>query len=138
MESMENQSAEVAAEETAPEVISTATQSAAEVAAELPAWQQRLSQASDLPEGVRKQLSELTKGAVTSSPSDVEPQLSLGRVLELLEGVVPLSMRLSEGEVTVAEHPSGESFFGGSKELTDADAERLAREQLERCGLLRK
>lgn len=137
MESMENQSAEVAAEEAAPEVTSTATQSVAE-AAEVPAWQQRLSRASDLPEGMRKQLSELTQAAVNALPSDVEPQLSLGRVLDLLEGVVPFSMRLSDGEVTVAEHPSGESFFGGSKELTDADAERLAREQLERCGLLRK
>lgn len=138
MESMENQPAEVAADETAPQVTSTATQSAAEVAAVVPAWQQRLSQASDLPEGVRKQLSELTQAAVTASPSEVEPQLSLGRVLDLLEGVVPLSMRLSEGDITVAEHPSGEGFFGSAKELTDADAERLAREQLERCGLLRK
>ena len=78
-------------------------------------------------------------GRIRSNASaEVEPQISLGRVLDLLEGALPFSMRLGEGEVTVAEHPSGESFFGGSKELSDADAERLAREQLERCGLLRK
>jgi len=107
-------------------------------AAEVPAWQKRLLAVGDLPEGVRKQLAQLTEGSEKNTSAEVEPQISLGRVLDLLEGALPLSMRLGEGEVTVAEHPSGESFFGGSKELTDADAERLAREQLERCGLLRK
>lgn len=106
--------------------------------AEVPAWQKRLLAVGDLPEGVRKQLSELTQNSTGETSDEAEPKISLGRVLDLLEGALPLSMRLAEGEVTVAVHPSGESFFGGEKELSDADAERLAREQLERCGLLRK
>lgn len=119
------------------EVVREATP-AESTSAEVPAWQKRLLAVGDLPEGVRKQLAQLTEGSEKNASGEVEPQISLGRVLDLLEGALPFSMRLGEGEVTVAEHPSGESFFGGSKELSDADAERLAREQLERCGLLRK
>jgi hypothetical protein len=37
-----------------------------------------------------------------------------------------------------AEHPSGEVFFSGEAgNLSDAEAEEMARQQLARCGLLR-
>lgn len=101
-------------------------------------WQRRLRDSSDLPQAVRQQIESLLPAASATEATIDEPTLSLGRVLDLLEGVIPLSMRLAAGEATIAEHPSGEAFFTSEKELTDADAERLAREQLQRCGLLRK
>jgi hypothetical protein len=52
--------------------------------------------------------------------------------------VVPDFLRGNRGEAARPEHPAGEVFFSGAaEELSDAEAEELAQQQLLRSGLLR-
>jgi len=55
-----------------------------------------------------------------------------------IEEVLPDSVKQGREGATRQEHPAGEVFFRGSaEEVTDAEAEEIARRQLERSGLLR-
>jgi hypothetical protein len=55
-----------------------------------------------------------------------------------IEEVLPDSLKQGREGATRQEHPAGEMFFRGSaEEVTDAEAEDMARKQLERSGLLR-
>jgi len=55
-----------------------------------------------------------------------------------IEEALPDSLKQSRERATRQEHPAGEVFFRGSaEEVSDAEAEEVARKQLERSGLLR-
>jgi hypothetical protein len=55
-----------------------------------------------------------------------------------VEEALPEFLRPDRGEKLRAEHPAGEAYFlGDPTELSDAEAEEIARGQLARSGLLR-
>jgi len=58
--------------------------------------------------------------------------------LKAVEESLPEFLREKRGEAARSEHPAGEVFFrGNAEEITDEQAEEIARRQLERSGLLR-
>jgi hypothetical protein len=65
--------------------------------------------------------------------------ISIDEAIRAVAESLPSSVRLNGGEVARPEHPSGESFFSGrtAEEMTDQQAEEVARGQLARSGLLR-
>ena len=58
--------------------------------------------------------------------------------LKAVEESLPEFLQERRGEAARGEHPAGEVFFrGNAEEITDEQAEEMARGQLERSGLLR-
>jgi hypothetical protein len=54
------------------------------------------------------------------------------------KGVVPEAAQSRREEAVRVEHPEGEGFFSGNtEEMSDAEAEEIARGQLARSGLLK-
>lgn len=94
--------------------------------------------ARDLPPGVRERLTSLVQEAVTLDRTG-DPLLSTRQVLELLaQGLPPLLRRETSTAVDRPVHPVGDAFFAAnSEELSDQQAEQIARQQLQRAGLLR-
>lgn len=94
--------------------------------------------ASDLPPGVRERLTALVQQAPTLDVEG-EPLLATRQVLELLaQGLPPMLRRETATAVTRPTHPVGDAFFAlNSDELSDQQAEQIARTQLQRAGLLR-
>lgn len=90
---------------------------------------ERIRQSEALPVGLRTRLAELVlaKDAAAGEAA-----------VRAVEASLPGILRISGGEVTRQEHPSGEAFFHGDPaQMADADAEQIARGQLARSGLLR-
>lgn len=94
--------------------------------------------ARELPPGVRQRLAGLVEQAVTLDVSG-EPLLATRHVLDLLaQGLPPVLRRDAAGEIERPSHPEGDSFFALSGEdLSDQQAEQIARQQLQRIGMLR-
>jgi hypothetical protein len=65
--------------------------------------------------------------------------VSLDEAIRAVAESLPSVLGIGGGEVARPEHPSGESFFSGRSEheITDQQAEEIARGQLARSGLLR-
>jgi hypothetical protein len=94
--------------------------------------------ARDLPPGVRERLTTLVEHAATLDLAG-DPLLSTRQVLELLsQGLPPVLRRETSTAVERPAHPTGDAFFAAnSDELSDQQAEQIARQQLQRAGLLR-
>ncbi|WP_425616260.1 hypothetical protein NA78x_006203 [Anatilimnocola sp. NA78] len=95
--------------------------------------------AHDLPPGVRQRLTSLVEQAANLN-ADGDPLLSTRQVLELLaQGLPPVLRREATTTVSQPVHPAGDAFFQvHSDELSDQQAEQIARTQLQRAGLLQK
>ena len=94
--------------------------------------------ARELPPGVRERLTLLVEQAATLDRTG-DPLLSTRQVLDLLaQGLPPLLRRETNTAVDRPAHPTGDAFFAtNSDELSDQQAEQIARQQLQRAGLLR-
>jgi len=94
--------------------------------------------ARDLPPGVRDRLQSLVQQAVTLDVSG-EPLLATRQVLDLLaQGLPPVLRHDVAAEVQRPVHPDGDAFFAlQGEDLSDQQAEQIARQQLQRAGLLR-
>lgn len=94
--------------------------------------------ARDLPPGVRERLTMLVEQAATLDLAG-DPLLSTRQVLELLsQGLPPVLRRETSTAIERPAHPTGDAFFAASsEELSDQQAEQIARLQLQRAGLLR-
>ena len=80
-----------------------------------------------------------TNEAAVPSAASAEPAPQNNETPRVdVEAALPPAMRETHEQATRQEHPAGEVFFRGSAaEVTDAEAEGIARRQLERSGLLR-
>jgi hypothetical protein len=92
----------------------------------------------DLPPGVRERLTKLVEQSSTLDAQG-EPLLATRGVLDLLaQGLPAVLRRETPAPVSRPEHPAGDAFFAVSGEdLSDQQAEQIARTQLQRAGLLR-
>jgi hypothetical protein len=97
-----------------------------------------VSAARDLPPGVRDRLARLVEQASTLDATG-EPLLATRGVLDLLaQGIPAVLRRETPAPVSRLEHPIGDTFFAlSADELSDQQAEQIARAQLQRAGLLR-
>jgi hypothetical protein len=90
---------------------------------------ERIRQSESLPAGLRMRLAELVL-------ADGAEQAD--RAVRAVEAALPGVLRLSADQLARPRHPSGEAFFrGDAADLTDDEAEAIARDQLARSGLLR-
>jgi hypothetical protein len=97
----------------------------------------RVRNSAALPPVLRDRLASVVESAV-DGPTDGRPLVPLEDCLRAIEDSLPDFLRQSHATAARPPHPSGEAFFSGrGEELSDARAEVIAREQLERSGLLR-
>ena len=81
----------------------------------------------------------MLEGDIPTAASDAQPLIRATDVLTLLEEVIPPQLRLDAASLAQPEHPAGEAFFTGDpNQMTDDQAERIAREQLSRSAFGRK
>lgn len=95
-----------------------------------PTWIERIQNEHRLPAALRQSLAAAIDKSGHAEATE-EPQLTLTQVAQVFAEAVP--SLLSRELVVPAPHPAGEGFFQQSA-LSDDDAARLAREQLERTG----
>lgn len=97
-----------------------------------------VQESRELPPGVRERLRGLVQQAVTLDVSG-EPLLATRQVLELLaQGLPPALRRETPTATQRPAHPAGDAFFAlQGEELSDQQADQIARQQLQRAGLLR-
>lgn len=95
-------------------------------------WTARLAGEAHLPPYLREQLA----AALAQTPGD-QGALPLESLLEVLRGSLPATLGVNGAAAKSLEHPAGEAFFRGADDWSDEAAERVAREQLARCGLLK-
>lgn len=89
-----------------------------------------------LPSSVRQALAELVARRGQLHQGNV--QLPVTDLVPVLVQALPVFLRRDAEQLGVAEHPAGDVFFEGlAGELSEAQAERLARAQLAASGLLR-
>lgn len=91
----------------------------------------RIRQSNTLPPALRDRLTALVE-------SSGQEQLPLDVCLQAIEESLPDFLKANRAEAAQPPHPAGEVFFrGSSSELTEAEAEALAHQQLSHSGLLR-
>jgi hypothetical protein len=98
----------------------------------------RVRQTAALPPGMRERLALLVESGGQVG-GEGETLVSLDDAIRAVAESLPNSLRIGGGDVSRPEHPSGDAFFSGrtESEITDQQAEELARGQLARSGLLR-
>lgn len=98
----------------------------------------RVRGSSVLPPGLRERLASLVEagGQVAAGGPAL---VSIDEAIRAVAEALPESLRFAGGEIARGEHPSGDAFFSGrtESELSDQQAEAIAREQLSRSGFLR-
>ena len=96
-----------------------------------------MSGSAALPPGLRERLAALVESGGQVG-GEGQTLVSIDEAIRAVAESLPSAARLG-GEVARPEHPGGESFFSGrtAEEITDQQAEEIAREQLARSGLLR-
>ncbi len=110
-----------------------------QVAAERHQLRERIRQSSSLSRGMRDRLTALLAGETPAAPSDSQPLIRAADVLALLEEAIPPQLRLDASSLAQPEHPAGDVFFTGDvNQMTDDQAERIAREQLSRSAFGRR
>lgn len=94
--------------------------------------------ARELPPGVRERLRVLVQQTPTLDATG-EPLLATRQVLDLLAQGLPPVLRAEPTAATQRPaHPAGDAFFAvNGDELSDQQADEIARTQLARAGLLR-
>jgi hypothetical protein len=91
----------------------------------------RIKHSNALPPALRDRLAALVELSGNG-------QMPLDACLQAIEESLPDFLQVNRAEAAQPPHPAGEVFFrGSSSELTEADAEALAHQQLSRSGLLR-
>ncbi|MBC7853925.1 MAG: hypothetical protein IAF94_10845 [Pirellulaceae bacterium] len=109
----------------------------AQVAAERHKLRERIRQSSSLSRGMRDRLSALLEEVPTAA-SDSQPLIRAADALAILEEAIPPQLRLDATSLAQPEHPAGDAFFTGDmNQMTDDQAERIAREQLSRSAFAR-
>jgi len=104
----------------------------AHAAAERQKLRERIGKSSSLSRGMRDRLAALLDGE-SAAGSDSQPLVRAESVLALLEEAIPPQLRLDAASLAQPGHPAGEAFFTGDpNQMTDDQAERIAREQLAR------
>lgn len=99
---------------------------------------ERVRQSAVLPPGLRERLATLVaSGGLVGG--DGLALVSIDEAIRAVAESLPNSLRVGGGDVSRPEHPGGDSFFSGRTEgeITDQQAEEIARGQLARSGLLR-
>lgn len=92
---------------------------------------------SSLPSALRERLAALVQSSGEAA-SDGEVRVSLDAAIRAVEESLPDFLQFNHHRAAQPEHPAGEAFFSGDPgELSEAQAEELARTQLARSGLLR-
>lgn len=110
-----------------------------QVAAERQRLRDRIGKAGGLSRGLRDRLTALLEGEIPAAKDDFQPLIRAVDVLTLLEEAIPPQLRLDASSLAQSEHPAGEAFFTGDpNQMTDDQAERIAREQLSRSAFGRK
>ena len=99
---------------------------------------ERVRQSATLPPGLRERLAALVENGGQVGGAG-QALVSIDEAIRAVAESLPSSLRISGGEVSRPEHPDGESFFSGRSEheITEQQAEEIARGQLARSGLLR-
>lgn len=97
---------------------------------------QQIAEHPDLPPAMRQALAALVARHGQLAQGTV--QLAVADLVPVLAQALPAFLRRDPARLEVAEHPAGDGFFESlSGELSEAQAERLARAQLAASGLLR-
>ena len=110
-----------------------------QVAAERHKLRERIRQSSSLSRGMRDRLTTLLEGESSAAASDSQPLIRAADALALLEDAIPPQLRLDASSLAQPEHPAGDVFFTGDvNQMTDDQAERIAREQLSRSAFGRQ
>jgi len=92
---------------------------------------------SSLPPVLKERLAALV-GSSGEADSDGKQRVPIDEAIRAIEEALPDFLRMDKGRANQPEHPDGDVFFSGEAgELSDAQAEELARGQLARSGLLR-
>jgi hypothetical protein len=88
-----------------------------------------------LPKGLRDRFAERVETVQLSSDADPTPVIPVAEAVEMIEAALPEHVQLAPEQLATPAHPHGESFFtGGSRDLSDEDAKRIAAEQLAASG----
>lgn len=107
-------------------------------AAERHKLRERILQSGNLSRGMRDRLAALLEGE-SPAASDSQPLIRAADALALLEEAIPPQLRLDASLLAQPEHPAGDVFFTGDvNQMTDDQAERIAREQLSRSAFGRQ
>lgn len=97
---------------------------------------EQIARQAGLPAALREELAALV--AHQGQPAAHGVQLPVEALLPLLARTLPSFLRRDPDHLETAEHPGGDAFFDELEgELSEARAERLARQQLAASGLLR-
>jgi hypothetical protein len=96
----------------------------------------RIRKSQTLPPALRDRLAGVVESQAASAADGVV-RVPIEAAVRAVEEALPEFLR-GGNRAARPEHPAGESFFrGAAAELSDADAEAIARGQLARSGLLR-
>ncbi len=116
-----------AAEEISPVEVSIDREAAAE----------KVRAAKGLPPALRECLAKVTL-AHAEAAADGTVRVPIEAAVRAMEEALPEFLRRGSAPAQRPEHPAGDVFFQGDpSELSDAEAEEIARGQLARSGLLR-
>jgi hypothetical protein len=107
-----------------------------DIAAERMNGARRVREASALPPALRERLAAVVE-ASGEVAADGQTRLSLDECLAAIESALPDFLTKTGASPARAGHPGGEAFFRGNGEISDQEAEEIARGQLARSGLLR-
>lgn len=97
---------------------------------------ERIEQSTTLPRGLRGRLANALQEAPLVHEAG-ELLAPVGLLLDVVEQWSPAAMRPDPAALRRTEHPEGDAFFTGDlNDLSDEQAERIARRQLQRSGYL--
>jgi len=97
----------------------------------------RIRESQSLPPALRDCLARVVESQAASAADGIV-RVPIEAAIRAVEGALPEFLRGGGNRAARPEHPAGEAFFRGeASELSDADAEAIARGQLARSGLLR-
>ena len=114
---------------------SQASEIDAQVAAERHKLRERIRESSSLSRGMRDRLTALLEGESPATAGDSQPLIRAADALALLEEAIPPQLRLDASSLAQPAHPIGDVFFTGDvSQMTDEQAERIAREQISRSA----
>ena len=110
---------------------------ATEVSIDREAAAEKVRAAEGLPPALRECLARVTS-AHAEAGADGTVRVPIEAAVRAMEEALPEFLRRRSAPAERPEHPAGEVFFHGDPaELSDAEAEEIARGQLARSGLLR-
>jgi hypothetical protein len=89
-----------------------------------------------LPPVLRERLAELVQ--ISGEMADGKARVPIDDAIRAVETALPEFLRVDRAQARQPSHPTGEAFFASDPgDLTEAQAEELARGQLARSGMLR-